>query len=502
MAFSLLAVLVSYLVAEQVFERMPHLEDEMAYVWQAQAIAGGHLNVPSPPQPKSFLVPFVIDYQGQRFGKYPLGWPVILAIGIWLGQRALVNPLLAGMGVWLTYRLGKMILSPAVGILAAGLTLVSPFFWMNSGSLLSHPFGLVLSAAFAIAWLDAFTRLYLPRRWLPTLVAALCLGMMVLTRPMTAAGIALPFGLHAAYLFLRGHSQPEIRRSLRRRLLALAGMVAGLSLLHFAWQWAVTGDPLLNPYTLWWSYDRVGFGPGVGRIEGGHSLHQAWINTRHSLQGNFIDLFGWGSFSFLFIPFGVLAGWRKPAIWWVGLVFPALVLVYMAYWIGSQLFGPRYYYEGLYSLTLLSAAGIAYLGGWPVTPEAPPPPGGTAHWRRRLTILLVTILVGYNLSTYLPYRLHGMQGLYEVHRSYLQPFLLPDAQKLTPALIVVYPRAKWTEYGALLELSNPYLDTPFIFVHTDGPAADAAVVKHFPQRHIFYYDPGKPYSFSASPPAR
>jgi 4-amino-4-deoxy-L-arabinose transferase-like glycosyltransferase len=97
----------------------------------------------------SFLVPFVVDYEGQRFGKYPLGWPAMLALGIALGARSLVNPLLAGLGVWLTYRLGKRTLGETVGLLAAGLTLTSPFFLLNSGSLLS-PFGLV-TAAFALA---------------------------------------------------------------------------------------------------------------------------------------------------------------------------------------------------------------------------------------------------------------------------------------------------------------------------------------------------------------
>jgi hypothetical protein len=68
LGLSLLAVLAAYLVHERVFERLAHIEDEMAYVWQAQAIAGGHLTVESPPDPKSFLFPFVIDLNGQRFG--------------------------------------------------------------------------------------------------------------------------------------------------------------------------------------------------------------------------------------------------------------------------------------------------------------------------------------------------------------------------------------------------------------------------------------------------
>ena len=86
---SLLAILVTYFVTLKYSEGIPHIEDEIAYVWQAEAIAGGKLTVPSPPSPDSFLVPFVVDYDGQRFGKYPLGWPVVLAIGVRFGIRAL-----------------------------------------------------------------------------------------------------------------------------------------------------------------------------------------------------------------------------------------------------------------------------------------------------------------------------------------------------------------------------------------------------------------------------
>ena len=78
----LVAFAASLFVSDQVYERLPHIEDEMAFAWQARVIARGQLTQPSPqPNPDSFLVPFVVDYQGQRFGKYPIGWPIILAAG-------------------------------------------------------------------------------------------------------------------------------------------------------------------------------------------------------------------------------------------------------------------------------------------------------------------------------------------------------------------------------------------------------------------------------------
>ena len=81
------SLLSNALVAARIFENIPHLEDEMAYIWQAETVARGQIRVPSPPSPGSFMVPFVVDYQGWRFAKYPLGFPVLLSFGIQLGLR-------------------------------------------------------------------------------------------------------------------------------------------------------------------------------------------------------------------------------------------------------------------------------------------------------------------------------------------------------------------------------------------------------------------------------
>jgi hypothetical protein len=494
LVLSLLAVLVTFIVTDWVFERLPHIEDEMAYIWQAQAAAGGHLTVPSPVAPKSFLVPFVVDYNGQRFGKYPPGWPALLGIGVFFGLRSLVNPLLAGLAVWLAYRLGKRTCTETVGLLVAGLTLTSPIFLMNSGSLLSHPLGLVLSEAFALAWLDAWDEQH-QNPWVPTLAGALSLGLLALTRPLTAVAVAFPFAIHGLYLLIKGGGQ------VRRRLVVFCLVALGMSSLLFVWQFAVTGDPRLNPYTLWWPYDKIGFGPGVGRLESGHTLYQAWINTKFSLFVGANDLFGWGKFSWIFLPFGLLAAirYRMGKVLLLSSVILSLVVIYLAYWIGSSLFGPRYYYEGLFSLTLLSALGIAYLAGWPVRPGEPWR-RYTGWWRLRplaVTALLV-LLLSTNLLMFTPMRLEAMHGLYGVTRARLHPFLQAEALAMAPALVIVHP-GHWTEYGTLLELQNPWLDTPFIFIISRDAMTDAAVAAQFPDRQIIYYYPSELEKFYTEP---
>ena len=494
---SLLGILAGYIVSDRVFERMAHLEDEMAYVWEAKAIAGGHITVPSPPEPKSFLIPFVIDHNGQRFGKYPLGWPVLLSFGERIGVPYLVNPLLAGLAIWLIYRLGKMVFGEVVGGISALLTLTSPFFLMNSGSLLSHPFGLVLSTAFAIAWVDAFWKHISKSRWLPTIVAALTLGVLIITRPFTALAIAIPFGIAGLYLLIRGDKETRLR------LIVIGAVLLVFVGLHFLWQYAVTGDPLLNPYTLWWDYDRVGFGPGHGRdpVEG-HTLKQAWINTKFSLKVGRYDLFGWWSLSWIFLPFGLIAVIKDRN--WVGLflgtTIVSLVVVYLAYWIGASLFGPRYFYEGLYSLVLLSGVGIAFLAGWPTLPgQRCGEHAGINRIRGLAMAAVLTFLIGWNLLFYVPLRVGGMHGLYGVERKHIEPFLTKEAQELTPALVIVHTKDKWIEYGTLLDLEDPYLSTPFIFVIARGPRTDARVAKAFPDRAIFHYYPDEPYRFYTAP---
>jgi 4-amino-4-deoxy-L-arabinose transferase-like glycosyltransferase len=419
----------------------------------------------------------------------------VLAIGIRLGIRSMVNPLLAGLGVWLTYRLGKKVFGETVGIIAAVLTLTSPFFLINSGTLLSHSFGLVLSTAFALAWIDGFGERDTWRRTLPTIVAGLSLGVLVLTRPLTALAVAFPFIFHGLYLLVRSDWQT------RRHVMAVGGIALGVGVLTFLWQYAVTGNALLSPYTLWWPYDKVGFGPGFGLTENGHSLSLARINTRFSLRVGYSDLFGWIRYSWIFLPLGLLAvllrrNWRGVLI---GAVLPSLVIFYMAYWVGAWIFGPRYYYEGLFSLTILSGVGIAWLAGWPISPiETWPSYEGRKRFRPLSVLAIVSVLVLGNLYYYIPTRLENLRGLYGMEGADLRPFYTQEALDLTPALIVVHPK-NWMDYGVLLDLQSPNLDSAFIFIFSRTPEKDEALQVEFPERDFYHYYPQDPYALFKSP---
>jgi len=487
LVISLIAIAAAYFVSVRVYEQMPHIEDEMAYVWQARVLAQGKVMLPSPADAKSFLVPFVVDYNGQRFSKYPLGWPLMLMFGVLLHARVWVNPILSGLGIWLTYLLGKKVFDERIALLSAALMVASPFFLINSGSLLSHPWSLFLTLGFALAWLDTFDAARKLPAWLTVSVAGLSLGVLAMTRPLTAIAVGLPFFIHGIILLIRGN------KSTRFKVLTIGLLAAFVAALVPLWQFVVTGDPLLNPYMLWWKYDKIGFGEGFGRQAGGHSLYWAWVNLKVSFHAGWGDFFGWGSASWLFLPFGLWALGRNARAWLAAAVFPSIVLLYMMYWIGSNLYGPRYYYEGFFSLTLVSAAGMFWLA------ERVAKEGRLRKWMQVATLLLGVFLIGYNLIVYLPKRLNEMTGLYGISRAKFAPFETAQAKELTPALVIVHFQKDWTEYGGLLELQNANLTSPFIFALSRGSSVDAVLVHDYPDRRVIYYYTDEPDQFFKSP---
>jgi len=459
------AFVVTALVAYFVFERLPHLEDEVAYLFQARTVAAGRLTVPSPAQPDSFWTPFVLDHGGQRFGKYPPAWPGVLALGVLGGVPWLVNPLLASLCLYLVYQLGKCLYDERTGLLAAVLGLVSPLFLVLSGSYLSHMSTLLWLLLFSL-WFVWTARGRSP--WF-ALGAGLALGLAFLTRSLTAVAYATPFAIYGLVQVVR-RRQPHWLHYL---LVALAG--GAVALLLPIYQWVVTGDPWLNPYVLWWPYDRLGFGPGIGAMPDGHSPFYAWVNLKQDLARAATDVLGWPALSWLPLLMGLALRPRRSKDWALLAPFACLVIAYLFYWIGSpaRLWGPRYYFEGFAGLWLLSAVGLLKVWDWALDKR---------RWIRPALVAALVLMVVASLTINLPDRLGQAHGFYGITRAQLEP--IEDAD-LHNVLVIVYAE-RWLEYGAMLAAMSPMLDDDVVYARGDGPEADAAVIAGFPGRAVYY----------------
>jgi len=473
-----IAILAAAWVALFVYKQTPHIEDEFAYFWQAEVMAQGRLTLPSPVEPESQLVPFVIDFQGQRFGKYPPGWPALLSLGARLGMVSWVNPLLAGAAVWLLYRLGSRMMNRNMGLLASLLLVTSPMFLMLAGSLMAHLWSLVLVLVFSLAWFELFLTDEVSEAGLEQalrIAAAGCaLGMLVITRPLTAVGIAAPFFIHGIIMLAKGG------RARRMAVLWIGMQAAVFCLILPLWQAALTGDPWQNLYTLWWPYDRYGFGAGIGVTENGHSLRFAWWNTRLSLGSGARDLFGWFSFSWILLPAGLWVQRKNRKLWMLMGSTAVLVVVYGGYWVGSWLYGPRYYFEGIPAACILSAAAVGWISGWGTRVKK--------KWqlaRRWFVLVFLAVFVGVNIFGYLPARLKqagSINGMSAESR-----WLLEELHT-ERALVFFETQESWWEYGLYVPLAPPFSERELQVAIDRGPGVNQAVTEANPGWEVFHVD--------------
>ena len=197
--------------SRNVFERIPYLEDEIAYVYQAKIFAGGQAYIEQEDAEvrRAFWQPFVINCgreeteaglncEGKRFGKYPPGWPMVYALGFKMGADWMINPFIVMLTIALVYRLAAEIFDRRVGVVSALLLTISPIAWLQAGSGMSHTFALFCVTLF----LYGVWRIEKSKRWSLTwgLVAGLAIGMLFSTRPLVGVSVVAPF---IAYSFFR-----------------------------------------------------------------------------------------------------------------------------------------------------------------------------------------------------------------------------------------------------------------------------------------------------------
>ncbi len=499
-----LGLLAASLMALGVTERLPHLEDEIAYLFQARTLARGALWAPPAPSEAGFFTPFVLTLDGRRVGKYAIGWPLVLALGEALGAGWLVNPVLGGLLVAAVFVLGRDLFDRQIGILAALLALTSPFFLIQSSTFMSHAGSALWTALLLLGLLraeEARAAGRPARGW--AALMGLATGLLIITRPLTAIAVWIP---PALLLLYRAAGRAPGLPALARHYWPVLAAAAPVALLQPLYLYAVTGDPFMNLYTLVWPYDRIGFGPGIGP-HSGHTLEQAIANAAADLEVWAGDLFGWSRLSWMPLVAGLIFGLleaRRGRRAWPALlagVFAALVIAYLTYWVGGSAYGPRYYYEAHAGLAVLAAVGLRGVARFFWHGARTMLPGGdrrTAAHRMlggstRLAWPVLGLLIALNLTLYLPGRLPDWRGLYGITREPLDQLARLAAGK--PTLVLVRG-GLWSDYGAFFSLNSPWYNDPIIAAHDLNLRLSYAVIAMYPGREVWFYADGE---FSRQP---
>jgi 4-amino-4-deoxy-L-arabinose transferase-like glycosyltransferase len=548
---------MSAVISRAVFERLPRLEDEVAYLFQAEVFARGDIVIDRPTPNTPFWKPFVVDHSsGKRFSKYTPGWSAWLALGVNTGEPWVVNAFFAMLTVIVTFRLGSEIFNRDVGLIAAALLAFSPIALLLSGTLMGHTSALFFATLFMYAYWRIVKPSRHPLRW--GILAGFALGMLMINRPLSAIAVALPFVLWSVIRLAQAliSDRPRFVRLLMP-LVTLSMVALFIALAIPVYNYLATGDPTTNLYTLVWAYDRVGFGPGYGRSEAGHSLERGIAFARYDLSLLAADLFGWQAGTFttrlqqqlvdiprnsadgywallglswlpllpglvigfrqrwswlwaanvviwlLWLPSGVennLAVWLlvggvllfaplvfilgerddpRPVWTWLFLaVAVTLVTFHLAYWIGSQRYSTRYYFEMVSGLCIIAALAIAWLIRLFKSPQL-----------RLAAYGVFFALCLWSLAMYSTPRIDALRGYNRVTSTMVEEV---NARRKTdqPVLVLIQGpdigiTPSWRSYGSLMAATSPYLDSDIVAAWDNGrPGTREAILRMFPDREI------------------
>jgi hypothetical protein len=317
-------------------------DDEHTYRFIARTLRTGAAVAPSPRTDLPFYAEqFVVLTEQVRFGKYPIGHPLLLALGQALRVEALVVPLLAALAVFPLYRVGRRLFDRRVAGLACVLYALSPQVWFTGATYLSQP-------ASALALLCALALLVGTDRDHPPSALALggagaLLGYGVLVRPLP--GVLFVAVAVADALFAAG---PVLSTRIRRALAVAvpAAAVASVILVVNALQ---TGAPLVSGYEAFHAP-----GEGIGAVMRGGFDMMTMSVAAALLRANFW-LLGWP----VSLAACCFAG-RLPRPWLLwGILGAELAYRVAAPKAGVGGAGPLYVFEAVGLLCLLSASGLA-----------------------------------------------------------------------------------------------------------------------------------------------
>jgi hypothetical protein len=338
------------------YERVPHLPDEASYIFQAKLFAAGQLSASIPSVKEAFHIWDPINWLYERDGNwssvYPPGHPLILAVGGALGAMWLVPPLVGAGCIVLMGYVGRKLYDPVTGLVAALLLATSPFFLMQSGNFMSHitwVFYVLLSMLFM---------LQRDRTLLSGALAGLFFGLALNTRALEAVMIMPPFAIALAWPLLRQETRAE---AAGRCFGFLAGGAVAVVLM-LVYNAILAGDPLTLPY-----HGSSGVREVIG-FSNGHTLSIGLRNMQALAMALILLLNGWPALvgvTLVLLPF--LLGTRNPWDYFCAACVLLLTSVYLLYRYaagdGGLYEGPRYWFQAMPFLMLLSARGAVLAAG-------------------------------------------------------------------------------------------------------------------------------------------
>lgn len=350
---SIFAALVPATLRTFLLQDLPITDDENAYRFMAEVLAGGRVWAESPPLGLFFDNRFLVN-DGKMYAHYFLGWPALMLPGLWLGLGGFVTALYSALAVPPLFFVLRRLAGSVWARLGLVLYVLSPMLMVAAATELSHT-----ACITALAWFTWWC-LRAEDDDAPLSVhagAAFAFSVAFFIRPTSALGVGLPFLVR----WLFGLRRLEKRRALGA-LLAFALPAITLAGAFLAINVEQTGSPFVVAYQRAFEYARDNdfrFSPWPSEDQAFTEMQ--WLGAGYSLAvaGSAIfrlniALFGWP----WSLAFAVLAGrgsWRSTLRWSVVSFF---LFHALAHNVGIDTFAPMHYIELAWPLLLLTVAGL------------------------------------------------------------------------------------------------------------------------------------------------
>lgn len=470
---ALLVLIAGTAISWLVLDGVPHVSDEVAYQFEARAMARGLLTIPAPGVPEAFAFTHTLVDGDHWYGIMNPGWSAILAVGYVLRVPWLIAPLLGAATVLILAAFFR-----AAGFedrdtrLAVMLLAVSPFFLFMNGTFMAHPANLLGFALFAWAW----ARLLASGLMRYAVLAGLALAICFLIRPLDTVAVATPFGL---LLLLQARRRPAL---LGAAVVTTAIAAVGPAL-TMGYNAALTGHALEMPMTRYFDLLAPGqrFGLGFGADMGtalhgpewpGYTPADALVVTAHRVTQLLDDVWGVPLLVAALLVGMITWGWRREGMWYRTLTAAAVSLgtLYLFHFYHGIAYGSRHYYLALPTLAMALAR--------PLSRGLGSADGTTRRWAASALIALLAFLAlaGYP-RLILQYGNHYRNASGAVRRAI-------EAEHLSGTLIFV-AADNWAWKSAFPLNSYPLEGNDVLFAR-DREDLNAAVTEAFPDRRVYY----------------
>jgi hypothetical protein len=377
------AFLIPFAIRQWLLHGAPLTDDESAYRFSAELLASGRLWVQSPPM-KLFVDQNFMINDGRLYTAYFLGWPALLAPGVWIGATGIMNALYSAMTIpalvgALTHVVGRS--WARAGVV---LFLAAPFVQIAAATQLSHT-----TCLMALTWcLWIYLQIARDPSSLGRHIAfALAFGLAFFIRPQSALPIGGP--LLVAWALAIWRLEPGPRARAVAAFLIPSGLCAALFL---GVLWAQNGSPwkigyaraaeyMIDNKFRFTTFTRVVFTPVPG-FDFSH-VGQAIARSAGGLFRLNADLFGWPS-SFALMLFASPRV-RGVGVLWAMVGFSLAFQLFQHDW-GIDTFGPVHALELALPIVCLTIVGAQYSSRWSVS---------SGLGASLLTALIVTAWVGF-----------------------------------------------------------------------------------------------------------